>query len=237
LVASISYKKVGQIGICLHMSEHRQILVIEDLPTTREWLIKLVETTFPDCHIEAASTLSGALYWLKGQTADLNALCLVDLGLPDGSGIDFIRALMHKAPHAHAVVTTLYDDDANLLNAMAAGASGYILKDQEPELIGTRLAAIERGEVAMSPSISRRIMAHFQNSARFVTATSDVVILTPRETDVLRLIGRGLRNGEAATALGISKMTVTDYIKTIYRKLDVSSRAEAALEASRRGLV
>ncbi len=219
------------------MSEHRQILVIEDLPTTREWLVNLAQTTFPDCRVEAVASLSEALYWLKGQTADLNALCLVDLGLPDGSGIDFIRALLKKAPGAHAVITTLYDDDANLLNAMAAGASGYILKDQEPELIGSRLAAIDRGEVAMSPSISRRIMAHFQKSARFVTASQDNVVLTPRETDVLRLIGRGLRNGEAADALGISKMTVTDYIKTIYRKLDVSSRAEAALEASRRGLV
>lgn len=219
------------------MSEIRQILVIEDLAATREWLVRLVETTFPGRAIDAATTLSAALHWLKGQEEDISALCLVDLGLPDGSGIDFIRALKHKAPRSLAVVTTLYQDDANLLNAMAAGASGYILKDQEPDLIGSRLAAIERGEVAMSPSISRRIMAHFQNSARFVTAAGDEVVLTPRETDVLRLIGRGLRNGEAATALGLSKMTVTDYIKTIYRKLDVSSRAEVALEAARRGLV
>jgi DNA-binding NarL/FixJ family response regulator len=219
------------------MSESRQILVIEDLAATREWLVKLVEATFPACPVKAVATLSAALHWLKGQSAHLNAICLVDLGLPDGSGIDFIRALMQKAPSAHAVVTTLYQDDANLLNAMAAGASGYILKDQEPDLIGSRLAAIDRGEVAMSPSISRRIMAHFQNSARFVTATDGDIVLTARETDVLRLIGRGLRNGEAASALGISKMTVTDYIKTIYRKLDLSSRAEAALEAARRGLV
>ena len=219
------------------MSDIRQILVIEDLPATREWLVKLVEVTFPACTIVSVSTLSGALNWLKGQSNNFDALCLVDLGLPDGSGIDFIRALKHKAPNAYAVVTTLYQDDANLLNAMAAGASGYILKDQEPDLIGSRLAAIKRGEVAMSPSISRRIMAHFQNSARFVTAAGGDVVLTPRETDVLRLIGRGLRNGEAASALGLSKTTVTDYIKTIYRKLDVSSRAEAALEAARRGLV
>jgi DNA-binding NarL/FixJ family response regulator len=219
------------------MSESRQILVIEDIPATREWLVKLVEATFPGCSINSVSTLSAALNWLKGQSADLNALCLVDLGLPDGSGIDFIRALMQKAPNAHAVVTTLYQDDANLLNAMAAGASGYILKDQEPDLIGSRLAAIDRGEVAMSPSISRRIMAHFQSSARFVTAAGEAVALTQRETEVLRLIGRGLRNGEAAAALGLSKMTIADYVKAIYRKLDITSRAEVALEASRRGLV
>jgi DNA-binding NarL/FixJ family response regulator len=219
------------------VSTKREILVIEDLPATRDWLVKLVEETFPNEAVTAVATLRDALYWLKGQTQDFCSLCLVDIGLPDGSGIEFIRALMAKAPNAHAVVTTLYQDDQNLLNAMAAGASGYILKDQEPELIGSRLAAIKRGEVAMSPSISKRIMAHFQNSARFVNASSEIATLTPRETDVLRLIGRGLRNNEAAAALGISKMTVTDYIKTIYRKLDVSSRAEAALEASRRGLV
>jgi DNA-binding NarL/FixJ family response regulator len=223
--------------ICSTVNTKREILIIEDLPATRDWLVKLVEETFPDEAVTAVATLRDALHWLKGQTRDFDSICLVDIGLPDGSGIEFIRALMAKAPNAHAVVTTLYQDDQNLLNAMAAGASGYILKDQEPELIGSRLAAIKRGEVAMSPSISRRIMAHFQNSARFVSASSDIATLTPRETDVLRLIGRGLRNNEAAAALGISKMTVTDYIKTIYRKLDVSSRAEAALEASRRGLV
>ena len=219
------------------MSEGRHVIVIEDLSATRDWLVKLVETTFPDRHIISFANLRTALQWLSCQTETLDALCLVDLGLPDGSGIDFIRALVRKVPNAQAVVTTLYQDDANLLNAMAAGASGYILKDQEPDLIGARLAAIDDGEVAMSPSISRRILAHFQSSARFVTASPAPVTLTARETDVLRLIGRGLRNNEAAETLGLSKLTITGYIKTIYHKLDVSSRAEAALEASRRGLV
>jgi DNA-binding NarL/FixJ family response regulator len=219
------------------VNDDRKILIIEDLSATRDWLLELVETTFPSQTVDAVATLREALFWLKSQPKDFSALCLVDIGLPDGSGIEFIRALMAKSPQAHAVVTTLYQDDQNLLNAMAAGASGYILKDQEPELIGSRLAAIERGEIAMSPSISRRIMQHFQNNARFMTATSPEVRLTPREVDVLRLIGRGLRNNETAATLGISKMTVNHYIKAIYRKLDVTSRAEAALEASRRGLV
>ena len=162
------------------MNEARHVIVIEDLSATRDWLVKLVETTFPDRHIISFANLKTALHWLNCQTETLDALCLVDLGLPDGSGIDFIRALIRKVPNAQAVVTTLYQDDANLLNAMAAGASGYILKDQEPDLIGARLAAIDHGEVAMSPSISRRILAHFQSSARFVTASPVPVTLTAR---------------------------------------------------------
>jgi len=88
----------------------------------------------------------------------------------------------------------------------------------------------------MSPAISRRILRHFQNSSRFMTASQSVA-LTNRETDVLRLIGRGLKVAEAAESLQLSHQTVSSYLKTIYRKLDINGRAEAALEAARLGLV
>lgn len=215
----------------------KTVLVVEDVEATRQWLVRLAGGVFATSGVAVAKTLAEALSWLSLQAADSAPICLVDLGLPDGSGADFIRALMHRCPEARAVVTTLYDDDANLLNAMAAGAAGYILKDQEPDLIAAKLAAMERGEVPMSPAISRRILSHFQNSARFVTASRTEVALTPRETDVLRLVGRGLKVAEAAEALQLSHQTVSGYLKTIYRKLDINGRAEAALEAARLGLV
>ncbi len=211
--------------------------MVEDIEATRDWLVKLAGSVFVDADVAVADTLGSAMAWLDAQTPGTTPICLVDLGLPDGSGVDFIRALMHRCPGARAVVTTLYDDDANLLNAMAAGAAGYILKDQEPELIGAKLAAMERGEVPMSPAISRKILNHFQNSARFVTASQATVALTIRETDVLRLVGRGLKVAEAAASLQLSDQTVSGYLKTIYRKLDINCRAEAALEAARLGLV
>jgi DNA-binding NarL/FixJ family response regulator len=217
--------------------EPQSVLVVEDVQSTRDWLVQLTGNVFPQAQIATADTLATAMTWLAAQAADSAPICLVDLGLPDGSGIEFIRALMHRCAEARAVVTTLYDDDANLLNAMAAGAAGYILKDQEPELIGTKLSAMERGEVPMSPAISRRILKHFQNSSRFMTASQPDVSLTNRETDVLRLVGRGLKVAETADALQLSHQTVSGYLKTIYRKLDINCRAEAALEAARLGLV
>lgn len=219
------------------INDARTIFVVEDMDVTRAWLAGLVAEVFPGAQVTMAATLTAALAWLAAQEDGPALTCLVDLGLPDGSGIEFIRALMRKFPDARAVVTTLFDDDNNLLNAMAAGAAGYILKDQEPDMIGARLAAMERGEVPMSPAISQKILAHFQRSARFMSASDSGVTLTPRETDVLRLIGRGLKISEAAGSLNLSEQTVSGYLKTVYRKLDINSRAEAALEAARRGLV
>lgn len=219
------------------MENVQRVLVVEDIEATRDWLEKLARNVFLDAEVSVADTLGAAMAWLAVQTPGTTPICLVDLGLPDGSGIDFIRALVQRCPGARAVVTTLYDDDASLLNAMAAGAAGYILKDQEPDLISSRLAAMERGEVPMSPAISRKILKHFQNSARFVAASQTTVALTNRETDVLRLVGRGLKVAEAASTLQLSDQTVAGYLKTIYRKLDINCRAEAALEAARLGLV
>ncbi|MFB0874261.1 MULTISPECIES: LuxR C-terminal-related transcriptional regulator [unclassified Sphingobium] len=216
----------------------RSIMILEDSAATRDWLVGLVERALPGGVVATTATLAEARRWLARQPAGSTPLCLVDLGLPDGSGVDFIRDLLRALPGAKPVVTTLFDDNAHLLGAMAAGAQGYLLKDQEPEDLRRRLASIDRGELPISPAMATRILDQFRAHARFVEgqAAPDSA-LTPRETDVLRLIGRGLKVSEAAGALGISESTVSGYLKTIYRKLDISSRAEAAVEAVRRGLV
>lgn len=217
----------------------RSIFVLEDVPATREWLIALLATTYPEVPVASAGSLAAARRWLGAQPPeDGPVLCLVDLGLPDGSGVDFIRDLLARNPAAQAVVTTLYDDDEHLLAAMAAGAHGYLLKDHEPADIIHRLQAmVERGESPISPAMAARILTHFRSHARFVRSQSTPVQLTARETDVLRLIGRGFKISEAADTLSLSATTVQGYLKTIYRKLDIGTRAEAAVEAVRRGLV
>lgn len=161
----------------------------------------------------------------------------MDLGLPDGSGVDFIRELLMLHPAALPVVTTLYDDDEHLLAAMAAGAQGYLLKDHKPEDIAHRLMAMDRGESPISPAMAARILAHFRTHAQFLNSKAQPAQLTAREIDVLRLVGRGLKVAEVADSLGLSSLTVSGYLKTIYRKLDIGTRAEAAIEAVRRGLV
>lgn len=208
------------------------------MATTRDWLGGLVREAYPDATVAVAADLAEARRWLNTQPQqESSLLCLIDLGLPDGSGVDFIRELLVRFPSARPVVTTLYDDDEHLLAAMAAGAHGYLLKDHGPADIIFRLQAMERGESPISPAMAARILAHFRDHARFLRGLPEPVQLTARETDVLRLIGRGLKVSETADTLGLSATTVSGYLKTIYRKLDIGTRAEAAVEAVRRGLI
>ncbi|MEN2990384.1 response regulator transcription factor [Tistrella sp. BH-R2-4] len=224
--------------------------VIEDLKPTRLWLEDTLRRAFPGIEVASADSLARARALLADRLppADTGAaggphLALVDLGLPDGSGIDLIRDLAESRPDVMTIVTTIYDDDGHLFDAIAAGAQGYLLKDQDAGLLMQYLHRIEQGDPPLSPSIARRMLArlrqpdgHGHVPAPHVPTTPETV-LTPREVEVLSLLGRGLRNAEVARLLSLSDHTIAGYVKAIYAKLNICSRAEAALEASRRGLV
>ncbi|MBU6266659.1 MAG: response regulator transcription factor [Sphingomonadales bacterium] len=222
-------------------------LIVEDIAATRDWLSGLVHRAFPATGVYHATTLAEARAWVKANPESAHpessgdTLFLIDLGLPDGTGVDLIRDLATSHPGAQLVVSTIFDDDAHLMQAMAAGAHSYLLKDRPAEELVELLRRIGRGEVALSPPMARRLLAHFRGHATFVTAGASNAAgeeqqLTARETDVLRLIGRGLTLAEAGGALAISAQTVATHVKAIYRKLGITSRAEAALEAARRKL-
>ena len=219
-------------------SLYDQVLIVEDLPDTCAWLREVVLQAFGEVEIVTAATLAAA----RGHVAalarpGLRSLALVDLGLPDGSGADFIRELLRAAPGVTVVVATIYDDDDNLMRAMAAGSQGYLLKDRDAHSLVERLRGLAVDEPPISPAMARKILEHFRLRAAFMTADQgEAVVLTPRETDVLRLVGRGLTVNEAAEVLGLSPSTLSGYVKTIYRRLGINSRAEAALEAARRQL-
>ncbi len=221
----------------------RLVLVVEDQTDTRIWLAAIVVEALPGAEVVAFPHLRDARDWLRGLgPADRSRLrlALVDLGLPDGSGIDLIRDLAEHFPDVLPVVATVYDDDSYLFDAIAAGAEGYLLKDQDADVLVHRLRRMEDGEPPLSPSIARRMMNHFRRqppAPQTAAPTEDECALTPRELEVLALLGRGSRVSEAARRLGLTDHTVSTYVKIIYRKLRITSRAEAALEASRRGLV
>ena len=212
------------------------ILIVEDLEPSATWLAALMHRHFPTATVTVCGNLATARGWLRDCPPGSAPLCLIDLGLPDGSGVELIAEIARRLPDAVQIVTTTFDDDHSILAAMAAGAAGYVLKDDEPDIVAARIVAVGRGEVPMSPAISRRILDSFRIRARFELAAVDAA-LTPREEDTLRLVGRGLRTSEIARSLGLSDNTVSGYLKAVYRKLDISTRAEAALEASRRNLV
>ncbi len=214
----------------------KTILLLEDLPEIRVWLRKLVLQVFPGATISESSRVQDALALVAGVKFDL---ALIDLGLPDGSGFDVVTKLRDMQPDAQSVIVTIHDDDEHLFPALQAGAFGYILKEQARELITEQLQRISQGEPPLSPSIARRVMAYFSAKAKPTAASLNampVVNLTDRESEVLLRVAKGYTLPEIGVQLGLSRHTIADYVKQIYRKLNVSSRAEAALEAQRLGL-
>jgi DNA-binding NarL/FixJ family response regulator len=212
----------------------KTILLLEDLPEIRAWLKALVMQVFPDSQISEAARVSDALSLVSAVKFDL-AMC--DLGLPDGSGVAVIEKLRETQPDCQPVVVTIHDDDEHLFPALQAGAYGYILKEQPRELITEQLQRISQGEPPLSPSIARRVIAYF--AAQSKPQQPDLlphVSLTERESEVLLRVAKGFTLPEIGVQLGLSRHTIADYVKQIYRKLNVSSRAEAALEAQRLGL-
>ncbi len=211
----------------------KTILLLEDLPEIRAWLKTLVMQVFPDGQISEAARVHDALELVSAIKFDL-ALC--DLGLPDGSGVAVVEKLRETQSECQSVVVTIHDDDEHLFPALQAGAFGYILKEQPRELITEQLQRMNQGEPPLSPSIARRVIAYFAAQAKPPQDLMPHVSLTERESEVLLRVAKGFTLPEIGVQLGLSRHTIADYVKQIYRKLNVSSRAEAALEAQRLGL-
>ncbi len=222
------------------MNARRAVLVVEDLPEYSVWLQRTLMSAWPEAQVHAVATLAAARAWLQ-QAPPHFRLALIDLSLPDGPGIELIAMVAARHPQARAVVTTIFDDDAHLFGALAAGADGYLLKGMPADELMEHLDAIQTGAPPLSPAIARRMLEHFRQTSPVAapppSAVGDLTPLTPRELEVLRYIGRGLRVAETARLLELTENTVAGYVKSLYRKLNVSSRAEAAHEAARRGLV
>lgn len=212
-------------------------LVVEDQPDSAAWLARVTASAFPDTSVETAANLREANRWLDDRLSEPGPrlrLALIDLGLPDGSGVEFIRRLSVDAPEAIAVVATIYDGDTHLFESITAGAQGYVLKQEGADVIADRLQRIDQGEPALSPSIARRILERVRAETPRAYGPAD---LTARETQVLALLARGLTIAEAAATLGLKPQTVASYVKVIYEKVGVSNRAGAAIAAANRGLI
>jgi DNA-binding NarL/FixJ family response regulator len=216
-------------------------LIVEDLPDAREWLIAAMGEAFPGVSIATAASLADA----RSQIAEqLPQIALIDIGLPDGSGIDLIDELNLEHSDVMSIVTSVFDDDTHLFAALGAGASGYLLKDQSRDELTEMLKRIVDGQPPLSPAIARRLLGFFgprqvavQKPDTTPQLIEDAVTLTSREQDVLGLIAKGYTTPKVGELLNITKNTAAGYVKSIYSKLNISSRAEAAMEASRRGIV
>lgn len=160
-------------------------------------------------------------------------LCLVDLGLPDGSGVDFVRAIKAQGD-GKALVLTVLGDRKTVMTALKAGADGYVLKSMAQEELLTHIRQTLDGFTPVSPQVATYLL-ELLSPAKAAIETERA--LTSRETEVLSVFARGLTYDETARALNISANTVRDYVKKIYAKLDVHSRSEALFEAQAMGLI
>ena len=208
------------------------VLIIEDNPVTRKVLIQVVENEAKLKLLGSASSYGEALESLASKPDIL----LVDIGLPDGSGIDLIHVAKEQLPETEIMVISSYGDENHVVDAIEAGATGYILKDKSLAKVGSHILSLMKGDSPISPGIARYLLRRFQSEPQ-QSPDQPVPSLTEREQSVLTLIAKGCSRAEAAETLGMSQHTVTTHIKHIYRKLSVHSRTEAVFEAYQMGLI
>lgn len=168
---------------------------------------------------------------ISSQLTELH-LVVLDLGLPDGWGHELIPQLLLRFPSLPIIVHTVFDDDANLFLTLERGAQGYILKGADERLFSLLLSDIVQGRPPLSPAIARRLLQHFRTQTPPQSSP-----LTPKELEVTQHLARGLTNIEVAQCLGISPHTVATHIKNIYKKLQVTSRAEMTSLVQKRGWI
>lgn len=207
------------------------ILIVEDNAQTKLWLKDLCHAAFPSANVLLSGSKHGGV---EAGCAGGIELALIDLHLPDGSGLDVIRAINAASPRTICIVTTIFGDDHHIVQALTAGAHGYLLKEQDELLLVHQLKQLALGIPAISPAVARRLMNHFQFTG---PCSNEGTELTPREREVLGLISRGLRVADAACALSVAESTIATHVKSIYRKLGISSRSEATVHATHLGLL
>lgn len=212
-----------------------RIGILEDDPDLRQWLVGIIDSDERLTTAFAIGTLAEAHRAISTEAPDL---CLVDINLPDGTGIEFIERLKSQSS-AKSLILTVLGDRLSVLLALQAGADGYLLKDTPGQQLRNAIHSTLEGETPLSPQAATFLLEMWKatDPAGMPPAPRDREELTSREIEVLKLFSRGLSYREVAHALNISPNTVGDHVKAIHRKLRVHSRSEAIFEARQLGLI
>ncbi len=214
------------------------VLIVEDEP---EFLQRFSDAVLADAGLHLLGAVASGKAGLALLDAQPPDVLLVDLGLPDVGGIELIRHVARRGGACDCLVVTMFADDVHVMQSIEAGATGYLLKDASPARIVAAIHEVREGGSPISPSIARRVLARFRGgaapAATVPTEPAEPSPLSERETELLRLVAKGLSFDAVAELLCISPHTVVTHVKNIYRKLAVHSRGEAVHEARQMGLL
>lgn len=228
-----------------------RVLIVEDDSQMRDFFAASVQRSPSLALVRSVATVAEAIALLSDATQVVDVL-LTDLGLPDGSGLEVIRYARRSHPACEALVISMFGDEDNVLASIEAGALGYIHKDAAPDDIAKTILEMKAGASPISPMIARRVLFKYrsmqpdvvvapvyaaQGAIKIEATDSGKSLLSKREQEVLELVSRGFSYSEIAELKNLSVHTIQTHIKSLYGKLEVHSKMEAVLEATRMGLL
>lgn len=214
-----------------------RVALVEDDVNFQNALVEAIRAAPDMVLLRVAGTRALGLQMLGEMFADV---LLVDLGLPDGSGIDVIQAAHDKWRGCNIMVSTTFGDEVHVMRSLEAGATGYLLKDSTPEKIISEIRSLHAGGSPISPIIARQILTRFRHAgpdAASPATDKQRTTLSAREMEVLEFITQGFTSAEIAALMPVSHHTVLTYVRRIYFKLKVTSRTEAIYEARNQGIL
>jgi DNA-binding NarL/FixJ family response regulator len=221
------------------MQDPISIVLVEDDPQTRDYLAGIIESSDRLQLIASFDTGNAALQFLALRSCDV---LLVDLGLPDRSGLDVIRFAAESYENCDIMVITVFGDESHVLRSIEAGATGYLIKESSAAELLQHIETLRAGGSPISPVIARQLLTKMrpvspQVQAAQTVETSQARKLSEQEIKVLNYIAKGFSVNEIGDLMELSSHTVSTYVKRIYRKLSVNSKTEAVFEGSLLGLI
>jgi len=207
------------------------VLIVEDNANFRSAFAQAIDATEDMRVVGAAGDLADGLALLKKSAPDV---LLVDIGLPDGSGISLIRYAAHHLSNCECMVVTVFAEDNLVIESIEAGATGYLLKDARDVDIVQQVRLLVNGGSPISPAIARRLLSRIGNRE---AAPTKIITLSTQERLVLSMSAKGYNYEEIARLMVLSRHTIETYVKRMYRKLQVHSKTEAVYEARKLGLM
>ena len=218
-------------------TEKIRVLVVDDHTLVREGTAKMLELTNQFAIVGQASSARDALEQVRRLMPEV---VLMDIKMPGVNGIEATRLIKQESPEVEVIVLSMFDEDEYVVEAVKAGATGYLLKDSTQEELVNAIRVVHSGGSLIQPALARRVLKEFAHMARGQMQSGRagaVKDLSDREVEVLQYVAEGKSNKEVAEVLTISEKTVKAHLRTIFRKLEVVDRAQAVAHAMRKGLV